>query len=95
MRARGQAGRDPRGREPASEHYKCDVRALCAVERIERVLREPRSCSLCVPHLGADEFDGYARLLERYDNLWLDTTMVVADYFAARPWSSSRCDPSA
>ena len=34
-----------------------------------------------MPHLGADEFDGYARLLERHDNLWLDTTMVAADYF--------------
>lgn len=39
------------------------------------------SLKLCVPHLGADEFDGYARLLERYDSLWLDTTMSMADYF--------------
>jgi predicted TIM-barrel fold metal-dependent hydrolase len=37
---------------------------------------------LCVPHLGADEFDAYVKLLERHDNLWLDTTMVAADYFA-------------
>jgi len=33
-----------------------------------------------VPHLGADEFDAYRLLVERYDNLWLDTTMTVADY---------------
>jgi predicted TIM-barrel fold metal-dependent hydrolase len=34
-----------------------------------------------VPHLGADEFDAYSRLIERYDNLWLDTTMMLAGYF--------------
>ena len=35
-----------------------------------------------MPAPGGDEFDAYARLLERYDNLWLDTTMMGADYFA-------------
>jgi len=25
----------------------------------------------------ADEFDAYQRLLDRYDNLWLDTTMML------------------
>ncbi len=69
------------GREPASKAYKCDVYALCGVDRIERVLTAHPKLKLCVPHLGADEFDGYARLLERHDNLWLDTTMVAADYF--------------
>lgn len=69
------------GREPASKAYKCDVYALCGVDRIERVLTAHPKLKLCVPHLGADEFDGYARLLERHDNLWLDTTMIAADYF--------------
>ena len=32
--------------------------------------------------LTADEFDAYTRLLERHDNLWLDTTMVASNYFA-------------
>jgi predicted TIM-barrel fold metal-dependent hydrolase len=40
-----------------------------------------------VPHLGCDEFDAYQRLLERHDNLWLDTTMAVAGYFPVdTPW---------
>ncbi|HEX8820856.1 MAG TPA: amidohydrolase family protein [Archangium sp.] len=69
------------GREPASPQYKCDVHALCSAERVERVLKEHPTLKLCVPHLGADEFDAYERLLERHDNLWLDTTMVVAGYF--------------
>jgi predicted TIM-barrel fold metal-dependent hydrolase len=69
------------GREPASPQYKCDVHALCSAERVERVLKEHPTLKLCVPHLGADEFDAYERLLERHDNLWLDTTMVLAGYF--------------
>ncbi|MBX5483377.1 MAG: amidohydrolase [Myxococcaceae bacterium] len=73
------------GREPASPEYRCDPYALCGVERTEAVLRAWPKLKLCVPHLGADEFDGYERLLERYENLWLDTTMVVADYFPVRP----------
>ncbi len=73
------------GREPSSPHYKCDPYGLCGVERVEAVLRAFPSLKLCVPHLGADEYDGYRRLLERYDGLWLDTTMVMADYFPAKP----------
>jgi hypothetical protein len=68
-------------REPASPQYKCDVHALCSAERVERVLKEHPTLQLCIPHLGADEFDAYERLLERHDNLWLDTTMAVAGYF--------------
>jgi predicted TIM-barrel fold metal-dependent hydrolase len=69
------------GREPTSAGYKCDPHALCHVDRTEAVLRSYPKLRLAVPHLGADELAGYARLLERYDNLYLDTTMVLADYF--------------
>jgi hypothetical protein len=34
-----------------------------------------------VPHLGFDEISEYRRLVEKYDTLWLDTTMVLTDYF--------------
>ncbi len=69
------------GREPASPAYRCDPREICSADRTERVLRDHPGLKLCVPHLGADEFDAYERLLERHDNLWLDTTMMLADYF--------------
>jgi predicted TIM-barrel fold metal-dependent hydrolase len=69
------------GREPKSAGYKCDPYALCHVDRTEAVLRSYPKLRLAVPHLGADEFDGYLRLLERYENLWLDTTMTLAGYF--------------
>lgn len=73
------------GREPSSPAYPVDPWKLCAVERVERVLRDWPGLKLCVPHLGADEFDGYEKLLERYDTLWLDTTMMAADYFPVAP----------
>ena len=69
------------GREPKSSAYACDPYELCAVDRVERVLRDYPTLRLCVPHFGADEFDGYLDLLERYDNLWLDTTMMLGQYF--------------
>jgi predicted TIM-barrel fold metal-dependent hydrolase len=69
------------GKEPSSPHYKCDTRAICSAERVERVLADHPRLQLVIPHLGADEFDAYERLLLRHDNLWLDTTMTGADYF--------------
>ncbi len=69
------------GREPKSNSYKVDPYALCAVERVERVLKDHPTLKLCVPHLGADEFEGYLKLLDRHENLWLDTTMMGANFF--------------
>lgn len=69
------------GREPKSPGYRCDPHTLCAAERVERVLVQWPRLRLVVPHFGADEFAGYAALLERHDNLWLDSTMMLADYF--------------
>ncbi|MGD9056919.1 MAG: amidohydrolase family protein [Desulfobacterales bacterium] len=68
------------GREPKSPAYPCDPYELCSAERLERVLSEYSDLRICVPHLGADEFDAYQRLITHYDNLWLDTTMTLADY---------------
>ena len=68
------------GREPKSPAYPCDPYELCAADKLEIVLNEYPHLNVCVPHLGADEFDAYQRMLERYDNLWLDTTMMLAQY---------------
>jgi predicted TIM-barrel fold metal-dependent hydrolase len=69
------------GREPKSDALKCDPYLLCSADRVDRALRDHPRLRLCVPHLGADEFDAYEALLERHDHLWLDTTMMLADYF--------------
>lgn len=73
------------GREPSSPHYRCDPHALCSADRIDAVLKNHPRLKLVVPHLGADEFDAYGKLLEAHDNLWLDTTMALADYLPAPP----------
>ena len=69
------------GREPKSPAYPCDPYELCSAAKLERVLEDYPDLPICVPHLGLDEFDEYRDLIDKYDNLWLDTTMTLADYF--------------
>jgi predicted TIM-barrel fold metal-dependent hydrolase len=76
------------GREPSSEAYGIDTRALCAADQIDRVLARHPRLRLVVPHLGADEFEAYRALLDRHENLWLDTTMSVSGYFTLDPPAS-------
>ncbi|MFH2092749.1 MAG: amidohydrolase family protein [Pseudomonadota bacterium] len=69
------------GREPNSPAYACDPYQLCSAEKLERILKEFPDLKVCVPHLGFDEIGAYQKMIETYDNLWLDTTMVISDYF--------------
>jgi hypothetical protein len=48
---------------------------------LEHILKYFPDLKVCVPHLGFDEISAYKKLIEKYDNLWLDTTMVITDYF--------------
>jgi predicted TIM-barrel fold metal-dependent hydrolase len=68
------------GREPKSPAYPCDPYEICSADRLESVIRAYPDLKVCVPHLGADEFDAYRRMIEVYDNLWMDTTMTLAEY---------------
>jgi hypothetical protein len=69
------------GREPKSTAYRCDPYELCSAAKLARILKNFPTLKICVPHLGFDEIDAYQGLIEKYDNLWLDTTMAIADYF--------------
>ena len=69
------------GREPKSEEYKCDPYDICSAQLLESVIKNFPDLKVCVPHLGFDETREYRYLLEKYDNLWTDTTMVLTDYF--------------
>lgn len=69
------------GREPKSTAYKCDPYQLCHAGKVDQVLRDFPDLKLCVPHLGFDETKEYRHMIETYDNLWLDTTMAITDYF--------------
>ncbi|HUB06066.1 MAG TPA: amidohydrolase family protein [Myxococcales bacterium] len=73
------------GREPASEAYGVDTRALCSAEAVERVLQRNPALTLVVPHLGAGEYEAYGRLLATHEKLWLDTTMAVAGFLQPGP----------
>jgi uncharacterized protein len=83
------------GREPKSPAYRCDPHELCSAEKTRAILEEYPTLRLCVPHLGADEFETYALLTERYENLWLDTTMMLSGFFpglAPPPLARFRAD---
>jgi predicted TIM-barrel fold metal-dependent hydrolase len=69
------------GREPKSPAYSCDPYQLCSAEKLERILKDFPDLKICVPHMGFDEISAYKEMIEKYDNLWLDTTMVITDYF--------------
>lgn len=69
------------GREPKSTAYRCDPYQLCSAEKLEHILKYFPDLKICVPHLGFNEISAYKKLIEKYDNLWLDTTMVITDYF--------------
>ena len=83
------------GREPKSEQYLCDPYALCRADKLEAVLKAYPNLRICVPHLGMDEFDAYRDLIEKYDTLWLDTSVACADFLPFGqeiPWQSMRLD---
>lgn len=69
------------GREPKSEEYHCDPYDICKAAKLEAVLKNFPKLNICVPHLGFDEIGEYKDLIEKYDTLWLDTAMVLTDYF--------------
>jgi hypothetical protein len=75
------------GREPKNPYfpYPVDPYLICVAEKVEQVVKDYPELRICVPHLGADEYDAYRRMIEQYDNLWLDTTMMLADYLPTTP----------
>ncbi len=85
------------GREPKSPvfNYPKDPYLICSAKAVEEVIRAYPKLRVCVPHMGADEYAEYQRLLEQYDNLWLDNAMILADYFPGQDvpnLSEMRCD---
>ena len=69
------------GRQPRSEAYKRDPFDICDISRVRDILKRFPKLRLCVPHLGSDEESEYIELGVKHDNLWLDTTMMLADFF--------------
>jgi predicted TIM-barrel fold metal-dependent hydrolase len=51
--------------------------------RFERVVRRFPGLTFVVAHMGADAFETYYGLMARYENIYLDTTMVFTGF---HPW---------
>ncbi len=69
------------GKEPKSPAYNCDPYLLCSAGKLENVIKKYPDLKVCVPHLGINEIEPYQQLIKKYDNLWLDTAMALANYF--------------
>lgn len=73
------------GREPSTDAYGIDCHALCSAAATARALERHPEVTCVVPHLGSDEIVEYVAMLDRFPRLFLDTTMMLAEYFPARP----------
>jgi predicted TIM-barrel fold metal-dependent hydrolase len=73
------------GRSPSTPAYGIDTKEICTPSRVEQVLQKYPRLKLIVPHLGLDEFSEYMQLLRKYENLYLDTTMVIGGFFEPKP----------
>ena len=71
------------GREPAIDAYGLDVRTITGAGRVENILKRYPDLKMIVPHLGFDESDRFYSMLDLYPNLYLDTTMMIANFFDA------------
>jgi predicted TIM-barrel fold metal-dependent hydrolase len=69
------------GTEPKSPAYPCDPYEICKAGRLKPVLENFPGLRICVPHLGFGEIRAYREMIEKFDNLWLDTAMALTDYF--------------
>ena len=73
------------GREPASEGYGIDVRAISGAARLRRALARHPDTICIVPHLGWDEPAEFEAMLDEFEHLYLDTTMAIAGWFPGGP----------
>ncbi|TPX30367.1 hypothetical protein SmJEL517_g06053 [Synchytrium microbalum] len=68
------------GRAPNSPGHAQDSDDLCSYRYIEDVMKRHPQLRLCIPHLGSDEESEYFALLQRFENLYLDTANTHSDY---------------
>jgi predicted TIM-barrel fold metal-dependent hydrolase len=73
------------GPEPASSGYGIDVKQFSGADRLRRALRRHPDAIAVVPHLGIDQSEQFEAMLAEFENLYLDTAMVVGGYFQPGP----------
>lgn len=74
-------GTGPHFLEQATEGYGYDVTRITVIQRFEKVIKKFPKLIWIVPHFGYEEVKEFRELLKDYPNLYLDTTMVLADYY--------------
>ena len=73
------------GVAPHCAGYRCDPDVLCGPARVAAALERHPELRFVVPHLGADDYAGFEALLDRFEHLYLDTTMAIAGYLEPGP----------
>lgn len=68
------------GNGPKLPGYAMPTDAVSGAARTEAVLRRYPELRLIVPHLGCMEEDAFFAFLDRYPNLYLDTTMAMVPF---------------
>lgn len=69
------------GNAPALPGYEVEIRAITGADRVAKALERYPDLKMVVPHLGFDETEAFYGLLGRYAGLYLDTAMVLSDFF--------------
>ena len=73
------------GQGPSLKGYSKVTANVTGFQRVKTILKHFPKLKLIIPHLGADEFDDFFDLMEDSPNLWMDTTMALAEYFPKSP----------
>ena len=88
-------GTGPHFKDRPTDGYGYDVTKISGVKRFEKVIKKFPRLTFIVPHLGFEEMDEFVGLLKDYPNLYLDTKMVLAQYFPhpiKKEWFTDHAD---
>jgi len=73
------------GTGPRLERRTMDTSSVAGVKRVKVILKHFPYLKLVIPHLGFEETNEFFDLMEEHENLWMDTTMTLANYFPRKP----------
>lgn len=73
-------GTGPHFKDKPVNGYGYDVTSVSGVKHFEKIIGKYPNMTFVVPHLGYEEVDEFFALLKDYPNLYLDTTMAIANF---------------
>ena len=76
---------------PSLSGYEKTTVDVSGAKFMRAALKKFPQAKFVVPHLGANEIEPFFDLMEEFDNLWMDTTMLLAQWFKIPiPWERIR-----